>query len=83
MASEEHDPPNDAPSPEQAPTSDEKTASESAPGDATSSEPMPYELPIPHWLFSMIGHVIAAATGLALGYLILHWLRPGKFPLPW
>jgi molecular chaperone DnaK len=38
---------------------------------------------IPRWLFSMVGHVLAAATGLGLGYAVLHWLRPEKFPLPW
>jgi len=40
-------------------------------------------LPIPHWLFSLIGHVLAAAIGLALGYFILYELRPDTFPLPW
>ena len=40
-------------------------------------------LPIPHWLFSLIGHVVAAAVGLALGYFVLYKLRPDSFPLPW
>ncbi len=39
--------------------------------------------PIPRWLFNMIGHAIAGLLGLALGYLILHHLRPETFPLPW
>ena len=40
-------------------------------------------LPIPRWLFSLIGNAIAALLGLALGYLILSWLRPEAFPLSW
>ena len=40
-------------------------------------------LPIPHWLFSLIGHVVAAAVGLGLGYFVLYKLRPESFPLPW
>jgi molecular chaperone DnaK len=35
------------------------------------------------WLFRLIGHVIFALIGLGLGYLILHWLRPNLFHLPW
>jgi hypothetical protein len=73
MTSETKDPPSDSSLPEQEPTST----------DATPPETPPYQLPIPHWLFSMTGHIIAAAIGLGLGYLLLHWLRPGKFPLPW
>jgi molecular chaperone DnaK len=34
-------------------------------------------------MFTVIGHVIAALTGLGLGYLVLFWLRPDKFPIPW
>jgi hypothetical protein len=41
------------------------------------------ELPLPRWLFSLIGHVLAALLGLVLGYLILALLRPLTFPLPW
>ncbi|HOM18859.1 MAG TPA: hypothetical protein PLQ00_16120, partial [Thermoguttaceae bacterium] len=31
----------------------------------------------------IVGHVVAALLGLALGYLILHIMRPETFPLPW
>jgi hypothetical protein len=41
------------------------------------------ELPLPRWLFNLIGHILAALLGLVLGYLILAWLRPLTFPLPW
>ncbi len=41
------------------------------------------ELPLPRWLFNLIGHVLAAVLGLILGYLILALLRPLTFPLPW
>jgi hypothetical protein len=41
------------------------------------------ELPVPRWLLNLIGHVLAALLGLILGYLILAWLRPLTFPLPW
>lgn len=39
--------------------------------------------PIPRWLFNLVGHVVAGAVGLLLGYLILNRLRPDVFPLPW
>jgi hypothetical protein len=32
---------------------------------------------------NLVGHVVAALTGLGLGYLVLSWLRPDAFPLPW
>jgi hypothetical protein len=38
---------------------------------------------VPRWLFSLVGHVLAAVLGLAIGYLVLSWLRPETFPLPW
>ena len=41
------------------------------------------DLPIPRWLFSLIGHVLAAMLGLVLGYLILSLLRPLTFPVWW
>jgi hypothetical protein len=44
---------------------------------------VPAELPLPRWVFSLIGHVLAALLGLVLGYLILALLRPLTFPLPW
>ncbi len=40
-------------------------------------------LPVPRWLFRLIGHVMAAVFGLGLGYLVLHWLRPETFAWPW
>jgi hypothetical protein len=41
------------------------------------------ELPIPRWVVNLIGHVLAALLGLILGYLILAWRYPLRFPLPW
>jgi len=32
---------------------------------------------------NVVGHVLAALIGLGLGYLVLSWLRPEMFPLPW
>jgi hypothetical protein len=40
-------------------------------------------LPVPRWLFNLFGHAIAAILGLAIGYVILHQIRPASFPLPW
>jgi hypothetical protein len=40
-------------------------------------------LPFSHWTITITGHLIAASLGLGLGYLVLHWLYPNKFPLPW
>lgn len=40
-------------------------------------------LPIPRWLFNLIGHVFFAILGLALGYYVLTWLKPETFRLPW
>jgi hypothetical protein len=40
-------------------------------------------LPIPRWAFNLIGHVLAALLGLAIGYWILSQLKPQTFPLPW
>ncbi len=37
---------------------------------------------LPRWV-GLVGHVIAALLGLALGYLILSALRPKTFPFPW
>jgi hypothetical protein len=48
-----------------------------------SSSDWEAELPVPRWLLNLIGHVLAALLGLILGYLILAWLRPLTFPLPW
>jgi hypothetical protein len=53
----------------------------------TTAEPLQDDpcsaLPLPRWLFSLIGHVLAALLGLSLGYLILAWRRPLTFPMPW
>lgn len=38
---------------------------------------------IPHWLVIVIGYALSAIVGLALGYLVLMWLRPESFPPPW
>lgn len=35
------------------------------------------------WGVLVVGYVTSAAAGLALGYLVLHLLRPWAFPLPW
>ncbi len=48
-----------------------------------SASDSPPELPLPRWLFNLIGHILAALLGLVLGYLILALLRPLTFPLPW
>jgi hypothetical protein len=37
----------------------------------------------PRWLISLIGHIVASAVGLGMGYLVLNRLRPESFPLPW
>jgi hypothetical protein len=71
MASETNEPTSDSSLPEQEP----------APADNTPPETAPYQLPIPHWVFSMIGHILAALIGLGLGYLILKQYWPEK--LPW
>ncbi|NQU25205.1 MAG: Hsp70 family protein [Candidatus Nealsonbacteria bacterium] len=31
----------------------------------------------------LIGYVTSALVGLGMGYLVLAWLRPNTFPLPW
>lgn len=49
----------------------------------SSNGQTPSALPIPRWLFNLIGHVFFALLGLALGYLVLSWLHPKAFPLPW
>jgi len=38
---------------------------------------------IPRWIINVVGHVLAAAIGLGLGYLLLSQIRPDAFPLPW
>jgi hypothetical protein len=61
------------------PTADAAGASDHDPSAAES----PATLPIPRWAFNLIGHVLAALLGLAIGYLILSQLKPETFPLPW
>jgi hypothetical protein len=51
--------------------------------DKRSDSDLQPELPVPRWLLNLVGHVLAASLGLILGYLILAWLRPLTFPLPW
>lgn len=63
--------------------SPEKSSEEDAASKKTSADIVPYRLPVPHWIISFVGHIIAAAMGLGAGYLLLHWLRPEKFPLRW
>jgi hypothetical protein len=38
---------------------------------------------VSRWLRVLIGYVTSAVVGLGLGYLLLSWLRPANFPLPW
>jgi pyruvate/2-oxoglutarate dehydrogenase complex dihydrolipoamide acyltransferase (E2) component len=65
-------------------TADEPIADEPPSAASKKQDGSPaVELPIPRWLFSLIGHVIAASVGLGLGYGILHWLQPKNFPWPW
>ncbi len=35
------------------------------------------------WAIVIAGHVLAATLGLGLGYVVLHFMRPHYFPLPW
>jgi molecular chaperone DnaK len=37
----------------------------------------------PRWVINLIGHIVASVVGLGMGYLVLNWLQPGRFPLPW
>jgi len=39
--------------------------------------------PIPRWAVYVGGHVAAILLGLGLGYMVLHFLRPDSFPVPW
>ena len=67
------------------PRDDSAAAIDWTPEEATA-EPnalSPDESKSSRLLFSLIGHVLAALIGLGLGYLILNWMRPEKFPLPW
>jgi molecular chaperone DnaK len=37
---------------------------------------------VPRWVMALVFYVTSAVAGLALGYLLLSWLRPDDFPLP-
>ncbi len=58
------------------------TADTASAGEGSRSD-SPSEMPLPHWLINLVGHILAALLGLILGYLILALLRPLTFPLPW
>ena len=74
--------PSGSPSPGAASATDSAgTASSASTADKSSSDPSAHAPPIPRWLFKVLGHVLAAALGLLLGYLILRWFRPDA--LPW
>jgi molecular chaperone DnaK len=67
-----------------APVPDEKPAAlGQKPPNKLESFPTRTAPPPAGWLFRLVGHVVFALIGLGLGYLILHWLRPGVFHLPW
>jgi hypothetical protein len=83
--SEETLPPNDPAEPAPAKTAVGDCPSE-APAEAadeTSSDHKSHHAPpIPGWLLSVLGHMLAGVLGLILGWLILNWLRPDSLP-PW
>ena len=62
---------------------DAETAALPKAGENEQPAKTPYELPFPQWIFSLTGHVVFALAGLGLGYLVLCWLRPDTFRLPW
>ena len=70
------------PAPSASPLESADTAGAGSTGKPSEAD-SPSALPVPRWLFSLIGHVLAALLGLSLGYLILSLLRPLTFPLPW
>ena len=51
--------------------------------DKPPDPPPTSALPLPRWLFNLVGHVVAALLGLGLGYLFLSWWKPESFPWPW
>jgi len=55
---------------------------ESIPG-AVEADAAPAERPLARWAIGVLGYVSSAVAGLILGYLVLHWIRPESFPLPW
>lgn len=58
-------------------------AAEAKTGEDEEPAKSPYVLPFPRWAFNLTGHIVFALIGLALGYLVLCWLRPNTFRLPW
>jgi len=58
------------------------------PPPTTSPPPDPETQPaprraLPRWVLDTWGYVISALVGLIAGYVVLHFLRPEVFPLPW
>jgi hypothetical protein len=74
----EHEPEGEPAAPEVLPKVVDATSEEKPPTADSSAD-----LPLPRWMFNLIGHMVAGILGLVLGYLILSWLRPLTFPLPW
>jgi len=52
------------------------------PPDGAGGE-SPRPLPASRLAIILIGYVSSSVVGLGAGYLVLHFLRPDKFPLPW
>jgi molecular chaperone DnaK len=52
-------------------------------GDEASNGSPKSPLPVPRWVFNLIGHVLAAILGLGLGYLFLTWWKPESFHWFW
>jgi molecular chaperone DnaK len=40
-------------------------------------------LKLPDWASGLVGYLVSAAVSLAIGYLVLSFLRPDIFPVPW
>ena len=61
------------------------------PPDAQDSQPQTASRPaksafrwrIPHWFVLAIGYASSAIAGLSVGYLVLHFMKPDSFKLPW
>jgi hypothetical protein len=62
-----------------APDAAEDVASTSA-ADKSADDKSVHAPPIPGWLLSVLGHVLAGVLGLVLGWLILNWVRPDALP---